>query len=141
MDANLGYWKRILGWVDRDLPAELQSIKQEWPNPEKERVRKARQDWAKAEEARFTEFLEQVLPASLRQELGNSNDASTTTFVKHFLAVQGDPISGFKPHPHKYSLDSAHSRAEEGWTVRKVAELKLPDHVQLGNLNEVSLWG
>jgi hypothetical protein len=82
-----------------------------------------------------------VLPEDLGDNhSGMSNDAPTTTFVKRFIAVEGDPISGFKPHPHKYSLDSAHSRAEKGLTVRKVAELKLPDHVQLSPTEEAHSW-
>ncbi len=68
IEANLGYWKKVLGWQDAAVPAHLQ-IKREWSTEEKERVRKERRDWEAAEKAKFIEELDRIVPPAHREEL------------------------------------------------------------------------
>lgn len=71
IEANLGYWKKVLGWQDAAVPAHLE-IKREWSKEEKDRVRKERRDWEEAEKAKFVQILDRVVPAALRVELSNA---------------------------------------------------------------------
>lgn len=81
-----------------------------------------------------------VLPEDLGDHNGISNASETREFVKRWVNTTGETLTGYKPHPHGYSLDSQYSRADKGLAVKAVAALELPDHVRLTPTEEGYAW-
>jgi len=58
IEANLGYWKRALNWEEAPQPPNLDG--------------KQKKEWSKQEKEKFIAYLDQVIPAELREALKNT---------------------------------------------------------------------
>jgi sulfatase modifying factor 1 len=151
VDANSGYWKKVLQYDEAEVPKVEQLARDVAPEQKAAFRDRAKQQKEEAR-AKWMAFLDGDLPQMMEgvrrsleekgyklavpDDVGDHNGISNENIIRSFVtkSIQTDrnqPIVGFKPHNHSYSFPSKYSRAEESLPSHAVAPLQLPEGVEL----------